>query len=86
MVNKLLRHGASALVAASLAITSAASADQVKAPDRTEEAPKRLKGVDVVEHLGESIPESLAFTDQDGKSVKLGDYLHHGVPVILTFN
>lgn len=86
MVNKLLRHGASAILAASLAFTSAAEADQVQAPDRTEEAPKRLKGVDVVEHLGERVPEELTFTDQDGKAVKLGDYLHGNVPVILTFN
>ena len=86
MVSKLLRHGASALVAASLAVTSAAEADQVQAPDRTEEAPKRLKGVDIVEHLGDRVPESLAFKDQDGKSVTLGDLLHGEVPVILTFN
>lgn len=86
MVSSFLRHGASALVAASLAFTSAAEAAPVQAPDRTEEAPKRLKGVDVVEHLGEAVPETLSFTDQDGKAVTLGDYLHGGVPVILTFN
>jgi len=86
MVSSLLRFGASVLVAASLAFTSVAEADQVQAPDHTEEAPKRLKGVDVVEHLGERIPENLGFVDQDGKSVTLADYLHGGVPVILTFN
>jgi protein SCO1/2 len=86
MVNSLLRHGASALVAASLAFTSAATADQVQAPDRTEAAPKRLQGVDVLEHLGERVPEGLAFHDQDGKPTTLTDSLHSGVPVILTFN
>lgn len=86
MVNSLLRLGASALVAASLAFTSAAAADQVQAPDRTEEAPKRLKGVDVIEHLGERVPAELAFKDQDGKSVTLGQYLQGDLPVILTFN
>lgn len=86
MLRSLLRHGASALVAASLAFTSAAEADPVQAADRTEEAPKRLKGVDVIEHLGERVPEGLAFKDQDGKDVTLGDYLHADVPVILTFN
>ena len=74
------------LVAASLAFTSVAEADPASAPDRTEEAPKRLKGVDVIEHLGERIPQGLAFKDQDGKSVKLADYLRGDVPVILTFN
>jgi protein SCO1/2 len=86
MVSSLLRHGASALVAASLAFTSVAEADPTSAPDRTEEAPKRLKGVDVIEHLNERVPEGLAFKDQDGKPVKLADFLHGGVPVILTFN
>lgn len=86
MVSSLLRHGASALVAASLAFTPVAAAAPVQAPDRTEEAPKRLKGVDVIEHLGAHVPEGVAFVDQDGKSVTLGDYLHGGVPVILTFN
>jgi protein SCO1/2 len=86
MVSSLLRHGASALIAASLAFTSVAEAEQVSAPDRIEEAPKRLKGIDVIEHLGERVPESLAFRDHDGKAVKLADYLHGGVPVIVTFN
>jgi protein SCO1/2 len=86
MVSSLLRHGASALIAASLAFTSVAEAAPAVAPDRTEEAPKRLKGVDVIEHLGERVPEALAFKDQDGRSVTFADYLHGGVPVILTFN
>jgi protein SCO1/2 len=86
MVSSLLRHGASAVVAASLAFTSVVEAAPVQAPDRVEEAPKRLKGVDVIEHLGERIPEGLSFSDQDGKSVTIGDYLHAGVPLILTFN
>jgi protein SCO1 len=86
MVSSLLRHGASALVAASLALTSSVEAAPAVAPDRTEEAPKRLKGVDLIEHLGERVPEALAFKDHDGKSVTLADYLHGGVPVILTFN
>jgi protein SCO1 len=86
MVSKLLQLGASALVAVSLAFTSAVGAEPVQAADRTEEAPKRLQGVDVIEHLGERVPEHLAFKDQDGKNVTLADYLHGEVPVILTFN
>jgi protein SCO1 len=86
MVSSLLRQGASALVAASLAFTSVAEAGPVSAPDRKEEAPKRLKGVDVVEHLGERVPGSLPFKDQDGKAVALNQYLHDDVPVIVTFN
>ncbi len=86
MVSSLLRHGASALVAASLAFTSVVQADVVKAPDRLEAAPKRLQGVDVIELLGERAPEGLAFRDHDGKAVTLRDYLHDGIPLILTFN
>ena len=88
MVSSLLRHAASALVAASLAFTLGATAEAgpVSAPDRKEEAPKRLKGVDVVEHLGERVPASLPFKDHDGKPVTLNQYLHGGVPVIVTFN
>lgn len=86
MVSSLLRLGASALVAASLAFTSAAEAEKVQAPDRMEQKPKRLEGVDVTEHLGERVPETLAFQDHHGKTVTLADYLHDGVPVIVTFN
>jgi protein SCO1 len=42
-----------------------------------------LKKIDVVEHLGESIPLDLTFTNDAGETVKLGDYFHHGKPVIL---
>lgn len=86
MLKTLLRLGASALIAVSLSLAGAAYADPAQAPDRTEEAPKRLKGVDLVEHLGEQVPERLAFADQDGKTVTFGDMLHDSRPVILTFN
>jgi len=42
-----------------------------------------LKKIDVVEHLGESVPLDLVFTNDAGETVKLGDYFHHGRPVIL---
>lgn len=44
-----------------------------------------LAGVGVDERLGAAIPLDLAFTDQDGKQVRLGDYFT-GQPVILTLN
>lgn len=73
-------------MAASLAFSSSVAAAPTEGADRTEEPPKRLKDVDVVEHLGERVPEGLAFTDHDGRAVTLGDYLHADLPVILTFN
>ncbi|MCX6833272.1 MAG: SCO family protein, partial [candidate division Zixibacteria bacterium] len=42
-----------------------------------------LRKIDVVEHLGESVPLDLVFTNDAGETVKLGDYFHHGKPVIL---
>jgi protein SCO1 len=42
-----------------------------------------LRKIDVVEHLGESVPLDLEFTNDAGDTVRLGDYFHHGKPVIL---
>jgi protein SCO1 len=41
-------------------------------------------GVDVVEKLGERVPSDVALTDENGKRVQLGDYLHDGKPILLT--
>ncbi len=46
--------------------------------------PKQLKGIDVEEHLGASLPKDLEFTDEHGKSVKLGEYFDGKRPVLLT--
>jgi protein SCO1/2 len=86
MVNSLLRHTAAALVAAALAFSPALGAAPATAPDRTEPAPKRLQGIDVVEHLGEHVPTMLAFKDEQGQPVTLASYLDGRLPVILTFN
>ncbi len=86
MVNRLLRLGAGALFAFTLTLTPDSEAAPVSPPDRTVAAPKRLKGVDVVEHLGERIPAMLAFKDENGADVTPADYLNADVPVVLTFN
>ena len=39
--------------------------------------------VGVVEKLGERVPKDLAFTDENGKRVTIGDYLGDGKPVII---
>ncbi len=46
--------------------------------------PPVLKGVDVEERLGELLPPGLEFTDASGQSVKLGQVLSKGKPVVLT--
>lgn len=43
-----------------------------------------LRQMDIVEHLGDTIPLNLAFTNDAGEAVKLEDYFHQGKPVIVT--
>lgn len=42
--------------------------------------------IDVQEHLGEFVDQSLSFTDYTGKKVKLGDFLDGERPILLTLN
>jgi len=44
-----------------------------------------LQGMGVDERPGSRIPPDLSFIDQEGRRVRIGDYLNHG-PVILTLN
>lgn len=47
--------------------------------------PKELQDIGITEKLGESVSVSeLAFQDEDGKPVQLGDYFKKGHPVLLT--
>ena len=45
--------------------------------------PPGLSDVDIVEHLGSGVPRSLAFTDADGASVRLGDLLDGKRPLVV---
>ena len=45
--------------------------------------PPELQKINVVEHLGETIPLSLHFINDSGDTVQLKDYFYHGKPVIL---
>ena len=42
-----------------------------------------LQGIDVVEHLGESIPLNLEFTNDKGELITLDKYFNKGKPVIM---
>ena len=42
-----------------------------------------MQQVDIDERLGARIPTQLAFTDSDGRAVKLADYFSDGKPVVL---
>ena len=46
--------------------------------------PQELQQIDVDEHLGETIPLDLQFTDHNGNSVTLGEYFNQEKPVLLT--
>src|SRR6478735_4479000 len=48
-------------------------------------APKELEGVDVLEHLGGSLPLDAQFKDADGKPTKLGDVIDGKRPTLLVF-
>ena len=48
-----------------------------------QEDPEELRGIDVIEHLGDTIPMDLTFTGDDGQPVELGDYFNQGRPVIV---
>lgn len=48
------------------------------------QAPAAVKGVDVLERLGDKVPESAQFVDSEGTPFRLADVLHQDKPVILT--
>ena len=48
--------------------------------------PRQLRGLEMDEHLGESLPLDMAFTDQRGREVRLGDYFDGQRPILLTLN
>jgi protein SCO1 len=51
--------------------------------ERAEPLPEELEGVGVSERLGQPVPLDLAFTDDEGRPVKLGNYFQSGRPVLL---
>jgi len=51
--------------------------------DRT---PQEIEDIDTVEHLGDTVPLDLTFTDENGKEVALREYFKEQRPVILTLN
>lgn len=85
------RHlGALALVlcgvlSGSVALGAPVPASEVQS--RTEALPKRLEGVDVVEHLEAKVPAALSFEDDHGKTVLYDEVARGGaLPTILTLN
>ncbi len=47
--------------------------------------PNALKTIGIEQKLGNQLPLDTVFTNEDGQSVKLGDYFNKGRPVVLAF-
>jgi protein SCO1/2 len=45
--------------------------------------PDTLKDVGIDQHLNEQVPLDAVFHDEDGRTIKLGDYFNKGQPVLL---
>lgn len=71
------------IVALACGVTSTTGSARVWAAGRT---PPALKGSTVVERLGKRVDLGLQLTDHRGRTVRLGDYLKDGKPVLLTLN
>lgn len=84
-----LRSLAQAVLLAGLLFTAPAVAHPVSADERadpTEAPPKQVQGVEVREQLGAKVPTDIAFKDEHGRPVTIGQYFDGSHPVILTFN
>jgi protein SCO1/2 len=82
-----VRWGGVAVLLASL-LSVPAFAGPADAPPRVEatqnlDLPFEVRGLQIVEHLGDTLPLDLKFVDDHGKAVKLGDYFRSGKPVLL---
>jgi protein SCO1/2 len=70
------------LLAALVAVASPALA-QDASQDAPANLPIQARGVDVEEHVGQTLPLELTFTNSAGKTVRLGDYFKSGKPAII---
>jgi len=67
----------------SAALCGIAGAQIFTPPETKTVAPPGLEGVGIDQRLNEQVPLDLTFKDEQGKTVRLGDYFHEGRPVIL---
>jgi protein SCO1/2 len=71
------------ILALAATLCATASAQYFTPPETKTVAPPGLEGVGIDQRLNEQVPLQLTFKDEQGKTVKLGDYFHDGRPVIL---
>ncbi|HEX7343544.1 MAG TPA: SCO family protein, partial [bacterium] len=73
----------SAAITAILTIFIAASGSSAQL---VQDSVPDLQRIDVIEHLGQTIPLDLEFLNSHGESVHLRDYFGRGKPVILSLH
>jgi protein SCO1/2 len=78
----LIRRTATSLVLAAV-LCGVASAQFFTPPETKTVSPPGLEGVGIDQRLNEQVPLDLTFKDEQGRTVRLGDYFHEGRPVIL---
>ena len=72
------------LAASTLAVAQPPSAFRDRSTQPASQmSPADLANVGIDQRLNQQVPLDLQFKDEDGKTVKLGDYFHSGRPVIL---
>lgn len=69
--------------AMTVSLCGAATAQYFTSPETKTIAPPGLSGVGLDQKLNEQVPLDLTFRDEQGRTVKLGDYFHSGRPVVL---
>jgi protein SCO1 len=74
------------VIAASVVLASTAMSAQIIRPPETKRVkPPGLEHVGIDQRLNEQLPLDLQFKDENGNTVKLGEYFHSGRPVLLNF-
>jgi protein SCO1 len=81
--NFKIRRTMTVILAAVALFAVAASAQIVGPPDFKHVKPPELQNVGIDQRLNEQVPLDLEFKDEQGNTVKLGDYFHEGRPVVL---
>ncbi len=81
-----LAGGGSALLALGLVLGARVSSaePQVVFPQGSEQPLAALQDIDVIEHLGETVPSGLTFSDAAGQPVSLDGLFHQGKPLLVT--
>jgi protein SCO1/2 len=81
----MLRRLSHLLAALTLALGASALAQPLQPGETVPEQYVQARGVDVEEHVGQSLPMELIFTNDQGKQVRLGDYFKAsgGKPAIM---